>query len=338
MSTRSLRLPVIALALALAAPATLRPAVADAQEHSASDIAQGREFFNQGKQLRNKGDNVGALEKLKAAHALVGSPVTGIELAKTYVLLGQLVEGEEAFLSIARSPARPEETAKSAAARREGASLAEQLRPRIPTLTIRITGVPADSVAVTIDGTLVPKEALLGPRMVNPGSHHVLAKSTSGGTAETDVDLKEAEARDVELKLTFAGGETQTPAVAAPNAPAPPVATKAPEAEAQPHGRSHILEWALIGGGAAVAIGGAVLMGVEAGQTSDANDRHDRSAYDSALSLWRVGLVGTIVGGAAAAGGIVLFSISAASDRAAASRSPLWVQAGATYARIGGTW
>ncbi|HLK41593.1 MAG TPA: hypothetical protein VKU41_32820 [Polyangiaceae bacterium] len=337
MFTRSLRLAVVALALTL--PATLRPAAADAQEHSASDIAQGREFFNQGKQLRSKGDNVGALEKLKAAHALVGSPVTGIELAKTYVLLGQLVEGEEAFLSVARIPTRPEETAKSAVARRESASLAEQLRPRIPTLTIRITGVPPDSVAVTIDGTLVPKEALLGPRMVNPGSHRVLAKSTSGGTAETSVDLKEAEARDVELKLTFAdGGETQSLAAAGPKEAAPPVAARAPEAEAEPHRRSHVLEWSLIGGGAAVAIGGAVLMGVEAGQTSNANDRHDRSAYDSALGLWRVGLVGTIVGGAAAVGGIVLFSISAGSDRAAATHSPLWIEAGATYARIGGTW
>jgi hypothetical protein len=120
-----------------------------AQERSASDFAEGRESPNQGLTLRNKGDLPGALEKLKAAHALANTPITGLELGQTHVSLGQLVEAEEVFLSVARIPVRREETARSAAARRESASLAEQARPRIPSLTIRIRAAMPANVAAS---------------------------------------------------------------------------------------------------------------------------------------------------------------------------------------------
>jgi hypothetical protein len=325
-------------ALTFALVSTLGSSRAVAQERSASDVAQGREFFNQGKELRNKGDLTGALEKYKAAHALANTPLTGIELGRTYLQVGQLMAAEEAFLSVARIPVRPEETSRSGAARQESAMLAKQVQARIPTLLIRITGVTPDSVAVTIDGAVVPKEALAGPRLVDPGHHHVAAKSTSGGTAETDVDVKEAEAKDIELKIMFTEGSQ----AAAPTTPNPWTAgdhgatpdtgggSQAP--------RSRVLEWSLLGGGAAVGIAGAVLMVVETGNTSSASNNHDRSAYNSALTLWDVGLTGAIVGAAAVAGGGILFAVSKGDSGARASLPSLWVGVGAQDLRIGGTW
>jgi hypothetical protein len=325
------------LALTFALVSALGSSRATAQERSASDVAQGREFFTQGKELRSKGDLPGALEKLKAAHALANTPLTGIELGRTYQQAGQLMEAEEAFLSVARIPVRPEETPRSAAARQESATLAKQVRARIPTLMIRITGVTPDSVAVTIDGAVVPKEALAGPRLVDPGHHHVSAKSTSGGAAETDVDLKEAEARDIELKIVFTEGSQAAPATPNPwtagDHGAPPDTGAGSQAP-----RSRVLEWSLLGGGAAVGIAGAVLMVVETGNTSNANNNHDRNAYNSSLTLWQVGLAGAIVGAAAAAGGGILFAVTKADSSARASRPSLWVSVGAQDLRMGGTW
>jgi hypothetical protein len=321
----------------LALSAASGPRAASAQERSAGDIAQARELFNQGTELRTKGDNVGALEKLKAAHALADTPITGAELGKTFELVGQLVEAQEAFLSVARLPVRPEETPRSAAARRESALLVEQLRSRIPTVTVRITGVTTDSVAVTIDGALVVKEALAGPRLINPGRHHILAKSTSGGTAETTVDVKEGEARDVELKIAFAGGD----GAAGGSAPAlPPRDAPAirPPAESEPAPRSHLLEWSLLGGGAAVGAAGVVVMIVETRQTDDANAKHDKAAYDAAITGWRVGLAGAVVGAAAVVGGGILFVLSSRGDGAHASRGSVWLAGEANGLRIGGTW
>jgi hypothetical protein len=325
------------LALTFALLSALGSHRAAAQERSASDVAQGREFFNQGKDLRGKGDLTGALEKLKAAHALANTPITGIELGRTYQLLGQLVEAEEAFLSVARIPVLPQETGRSATARRESATLAEQVRVRIPSLLVRINGVTADSVAVTIDGAVVPKEALAGPRMVNPGRHHVSAKTTSGGAAETDVDVKEAEARDIELKIAF------TDPSQAPPHPSPWSKTElGPTASDTGAGgrasRSRVLEWSLLGGGAASVIAGAVLMVVETGNASNANTNHDRNTYNSSINAWRVGLGCAAVGAAAVATGGVLFAVSKDSVGARASRAPLWFGIGVQDARIGGTW
>src|SRR5580658_3205648 len=130
--------------------------VAFAQQPSAVDVAQARDLFNQGLRLREKGDANGAVEKLKAAHALANTPITGLELGKTYELVGKLVEAREVLLSIGRLPVQPSETARSTAARIEAARLAEDLRPRIPTLTVKITGAPASAVTVSIDDAPIP--------------------------------------------------------------------------------------------------------------------------------------------------------------------------------------
>jgi hypothetical protein len=305
---------------------------------TAVDMAQARELLNMGLAMRGKGDALGALEKLKAAYALVRTPITGLELGRTYLVLGRLVEARETFLSNSRIPERVEETAKSKAARSESDQLAEQLRVRIASLTVKIVGVPMDSVAVTIDGSSVPSEALAAPRLVDPGTHTVSARSTSGGTAETTLNLKEGEERDVELRIMFTGGSQ--PPVAQPN----PASSPRRDSEVfhspdfAPRSNSHVLEWSLIGGGAAVGIAGAVLMVVEAGNASNAASQKDKSTYDSSNSMWSVGLVASIVGGAAIATGGVLFLTDHGDSGMHGSRPSVWVGLGAGVVRVGGSW
>jgi hypothetical protein len=307
-------------------------------EPSEGDMAQARELLREGLDLRDKGDLKTALDKLKAAHALAHTPITGFELGKAYLVAGKLVEAREAFLSIKRIPVRIEETDRSRSARSEADTLAEQLRGRIPTLHVRITGVAPDSVAVTVDGASIPTEALEAPRYVNAGMHTVAARSTTGASTETQVELKEGETRDVELKIVLTGGTAPEPA--ATTGGPPPMATHSLDSRpAETAPRSHVLEWSLIGAGAAVGIAGGVLLGVEAGQAKDAVDRSDRSGYDSAKTLWTVGLVGAIAGGAAVVGGGIVFLLP--SDRGAAATSghaSLQVRGGLGRIELAGTF
>lgn len=332
ISSKHLFLAVLAIALS----STMVPAVALAAP-SATDMAQARELLNEGLDLRDKGDASGALEKLRGAHALANTPITGLELGRTYMDLGKLVEARETFLSVARIAPRPDETSHSKTARAESQKLADQLRGRIPSLTVKVTGVPVETVSVAIDGAMVPTDALVAPRLLNPGAHTVSARSTTGGTAETQVTLKEGETREVELKITFSpASEAAHPQLT--GAVAPPAAL--PEsAPSEPRARSHALDGALIGGGAAIAIAGGVLMAVEIGKGNDAIDRQDHSAWQSSKTAWTAGLVGTVVGGAVAASGIVLLASTVSAKPATTTGSAsFWVGAGTNGVKFGGTW
>ena len=145
------------------------PGVAHAQR-SAQDIESARQLYHQGLELRERGDLKGALEKLRAAHALGNTPITGIELCKTHAALRQPVEAREVCLGVARIPVLAQETARSQEARTEAGKIAEGERAKIGTLRIKITGVPAGwDPTVTVDGAVVPPAALHEPRAVNPG-------------------------------------------------------------------------------------------------------------------------------------------------------------------------
>ncbi len=81
-------------------------------------------------------------------------------------------------------------------------------------------------------------------------------------------------------------------------------------------------------------------MVVEAGQAGAANDRHDKSSYDSASTAWAIGLGATLVGAGAAAVGGILFAVAGpkSGDNAHATRAPLWIGAGSNGLRLGGDW
>ena len=295
----------LVLGLALTAGLPARPA--SAQTHySAGDVAQARELFDQAMRLRDKGDLEGALEKFKAAHALAETPITGVELGRAYLGSGKLVEAREVLLSVGRLPPQAAETARSGAARKESAALAEQVRPRIPSFTVRITGVPAESVAVTIDGAAVRSEALLAPRLVNPGPHEVVATSTGGGNAEAKVDLKEGETRTVELDIVPPPGAATPPPAATPEVP--PVTAQ--------HGQAHglgPLVYAGFGTAAAGLVAGTVtgLMSLSKASTvSSACDgttcpRSVDGDLQSGRTLGTVSTIAFVAAGAGAALGVV---------------------------------
>ena len=213
---RALALPTLLLVLGLSGTA--------GAQRTAQDIASARQLYNEGIELRDKGDMKGALEKFKAAHALGNTPITGIELCRTHSALRQPVEARETCLGVGRIAPLPEESQRSKDARSDAARLAEAERPKIGSIRLKITGVPAGwQPTVTVDGATVPTVALNEPRAVNPGVHTVVAKVGGGPETRATLETQEGETKDLELAVQPPPeGEAPQPVGPAPGAQPPP--------------------------------------------------------------------------------------------------------------------
>jgi len=182
---------------------------------TAQELETARTLYKEGKELRAAGDLKGALEKLQAANALGHTPVTAIELARTYVMVHRLVEAREVALSIARLGVASDETEKSAEARAEGAKLADDLRPRIPALTVKISGLsPGEIAHLTIDGGVVPDAAVTEAQKVDPGPHQLVVRVGEGAAARevhASADVAEGQAVDVPVEVPPAPASAPPP-------------------------------------------------------------------------------------------------------------------------------
>jgi hypothetical protein len=168
------------------------------REPTPADVETALQLYKEGKQRRDKGDLPGALEKLRAAHALVETPITAFELGRTLALTGQLVEAREVLLSVARIPVRKNESQKAAQARADSESLAADLKPRLGSILVKVNGDPSPSMTIRVDGVVVPPEAATSARIVNPGQH-VVELEVDGKTARAEVTVAEGQAAEVSL-------------------------------------------------------------------------------------------------------------------------------------------
>jgi hypothetical protein len=261
---------------------------------SAADLESARELFKEGREARQAGDLRRALDRFKAAHAYGQTPVTALELGRTHVQLGELVEGREVLLSVARMKVQPDETEKSASARADAADLAEDVRKRIPTISVMLTGIASDSSAqLTVDGFAVPVVGMNGVRKVNPGKHLIVARA--GAREETrNVDTEEAKTQDLTIDLT--GGEA--PARSVVTGPAPDAHSK----EISP------VTWVGVGVGV-IGLGLGAVTGVlalgKAGNVDDAcTDTHcpgsAKGDVDSGRTFATLSTVGFAIAGAGA--------------------------------------
>jgi hypothetical protein len=272
-------------------------------QRTAQDIASARQLYNEGIELRDKGDMPGALEKFKAAHALGNTPLTGIELCRTHSALKQPVEAREVCLGVGRIAPLPEESQRSKDARSDAARLAEAEKPKIANVRIKVTGVPAGwQPTVTVDGAAVPAAALNEPRAVNPGTHAIVAKVGNGPETRATLETHEGETRDLELGV-------QPPPAGDKPEPTPATGPQPPPPEKK---KSSFASTAFIIGGVSAAIGlfaGAVALKRE----GDLDDvcaakkcgREDWDALDTAKTWGNVSTAFFIIGGVALGTGLV---------------------------------
>jgi hypothetical protein len=309
-------------ALGFGALCTLLAGPAFAQR-SATDIETARQLYNQGTDLRDKGDIKGALEKLKAAHALGNTPITGVELCKTHAALAQPVEAREVCLGVGRIPPLAGETSRSVDARNEAVRIAEDMRAKIAIVRLHITGVPQGrEPIVVVDGATVPIAALGEGRAVDPGKHDLSARIGNGPETRSQIDLAPGESKDITLPVTAPAQE------ATPVLPPPRGYESEPE-RPPPKSRSNALATTgFIIGGIGVGIGavaGIVALSDKASLADKCTNRQcgvpEHDALDTAKRWGNVSTAFFIIGGIGLTTGLIA-TLAAPSKTAGQLPSP----------------
>jgi hypothetical protein len=213
MGSRRVRLTMTA-----AAVATLLAAPGASAQVSAADRETARSAMQEGRDLRDKGDLKGALQRFKTADDIMHVPTTSLEVARAQVALGLLIEALDTIAAIHKTTPLADDPAPFKEARVKADELDAQVEGRVPSLAITVTGAAeGESPAISVDGVSLP--AALGgvPRKVDPG-HHVVTARAASGQAKEEVDVAEGEKKDVALVLV-AGGEGTEGDNNAPNEP-----------------------------------------------------------------------------------------------------------------------
>ncbi len=324
MTSTELRLATCLCALSL----TLFATTGDAQPRD--DDARRRQLILQAGALRDRGDHVGALERLNQAAARRMSPSLRLFIAQEERSLGRYLDA----IGNARLCAEEFDADASLAHRDEFLAscrgLVEELSMRVGRLTVR---VPAEvrGVTVTVAGDALPRDEWNTARERLPG-RVVVTASAPGRT-------------DFTREVTVLAGGSATVRVELPSAEGPRLAFPNPPR----HGEERPAErgvgagpWVLLGVAGASFIASGVLYALR-GQSLDARDALCRSAtgdcvvrtpadaleaasqQDSASTFNTIANVSLGVGVAAAVGGVVWWVVgttSAPSRRASVLVAP----------------
>ena len=295
----------------------LVPRVAFAQR-SATDIESARRAYNEGLELRDKGDLLGALDKFKAAHALGNTPITGTELCKTHAAVNQPVEAREVCLGVGRLPVQSGESANATNARSDASRIAEEMKAKISVVRLRLTGVPQGrEPTVTVDGFAVPAAALGEPRALDPGQHVVTAKVGRGQETKALFETREGEKRDVDIAVTPPPVDEEPPMTKPGEGPAPVPAKKGSNLA------TGMFITAGIAGGVGIIGGIAALSGkgdLDEKCTDKICGKDDHDTLSRARTWGTVSTVFFIGAGAALTVGLIALATGSSSKAAAAPK------------------
>ncbi len=335
MRTCSVRRIASALAAAAALCMLLASPIAHAQ---AQDQAAARALFEDGRRLLMKGQYEQACRTLEAASKLYASPGILLNLGDCYDKLGRSASAWTEFGEAAAVASRARRNDQVSEAKRRQTAV----EPKLTRLTIRVTGEVA-GLAVTRDQTDLASAAWGEAIPVDPGTHEIQAAapgyepwsksvvvSTPGQTVTVDVPaLTASPAPPAPPPVHEAEATTNTSSTVAAFVEGPP-----------PRLRSHAIDWVLVGGGVAVGVAGGVLWDLGSSHSHEAHNAETNTKaqflaaqkqYDSARTLFYVGVGGVAVGAATATVGVLLMTAGHRASRGSAvgalQPSP-WVSSG----------
>jgi hypothetical protein len=327
-------------AMIVALPTLASVARAAATEES---TAAARSLASQGASAFDAGRYAEALDFFTRAESLVHAPPHLLYMARSAEKLGKLVQAREYYIRIIREqlPKKAPQAFRDA----QTAANAEvgRIEPRIASLVIQVKAPEGATPNVTLDGSPIT-DALIGvPFPVDPGMHALVATAPGMKTGQAEVELADAERRQIELVLE--------PAVAAPPAAAAPMQNAGPAAAAQ--SRTPVVteppkdtggggpDWMRTGAYVGLGVG---VVGVAAGtyfglrsmsKRSDADKAAEAcgsrclegssqadeidSLDDAARSAQTLSIVGFIVGGVGLASGVTLYVLSGQDSSGSAS-------------------
>jgi tetratricopeptide (TPR) repeat protein len=277
-------LRTMALALALfASLASFAPRGAMAQDVATRSAA--RKLGEEGIALFNQGKYAEALEKFNLADQLVAAPTLGLRAARSLIKLGRLVEASERLLEVTRMELdRRQMTPAFRKAQTEALAERDALLPRIPSLTIEVTGPVGQGITVYVDKKQIPSALLGQKRPVDPGPHEIEVRR-GATTVRKTIEVAESRSEKAVLEL-------------------PPLPKPGP----QPDPMWRAIGWVGVGVGAggmiAFGVNGALALSTEKDLLDKCgSDRicprefHDRAdIYDALRGATTTGLVLGIVG------------------------------------------
>jgi hypothetical protein len=242
-----------------------------------------------------------AIALFERASRLAGSPVFTLYTARCKARLGQFIEAEALYVSIAGLALDASAPSAWHAAQRDAASELDEVRARIA--RVRITG--NDIAILELDGRSVSREQLL---RVNPGRHVLEARSTRGEF--TTLTLNLAAGQRLVHEVRFAAVQH-----AEERLPDPPPAVP----DSHPSRRSTITEWQWAGYGllgvSALGLAAGSYFGLRASSLAgefkpNCNDKQclasDEDKGTRANRFATFSTLGFAVAGAAAIGGAVI--------------------------------
>ncbi len=180
------------------APASAGPQMSEPERKAAARAA-----YAEGVQLQEQKDCARALPRFESAERLFDAPTHLLHIAQCQAATGRLVEAQETYATLIHLSL--EKGAPSAFHEAQEAGRVEQakVKPRVPTLRLD-TVPPAASLrglVVQINGTQMPADLVGIARPINPGRYHVKMTATPGRAASGDIEVKEGEAKALEIKF-----------------------------------------------------------------------------------------------------------------------------------------
>ena len=208
-----LRLPLAALAIAIASAS---PALADGvfpSQASAVQREQAQSRFQRGKELMAKKSYDEALVEFRASHDIVASPNARLEIARCLLATGKLVDAYAEF-------GRTSVEAKELAAEDKRYQLAYDsatteraaLQPQLGFVSLTIEN-PSDATRVTVGGEEIRRAAWTEPAPVVAGTTAVVVITPGHADVARSVTL--AAGASTSLTIDAQSGEADAPAVAA---------------------------------------------------------------------------------------------------------------------------
>ncbi len=325
-------LPPLWLPVLVGAVVMFMSSVVMAQDDLDAKREQARPLALAGLELLNAGKNTEAIVKLEEAERIFHAPTHLLFIGRARRGQGELIGAYDTFVDILLEDIPNYAPKPFLKAKREAREEADALLTEIATVVIRVSGVPLDRLAVTIDGTPVRTERLAYPIGVTAGAHTI--EATAEGTTPASQSIEVSAGQSPTVTLTLSAVATDLPTKGgqrAPESPFPVLATI----------------MLVLGGGAlaAGAVTGALTLSkasdIKATCTGTVCPEDQQKDADDAKLLGTVSTAMFIGGGVLAATGIVLMIVDpfgdSASDAESASAS-LAVRLGPTHAAVIGTF
>lgn len=321
---------------------------------------QVRAFGSDGIKLYEAGKLEEAIVQFRKANAIYPTPQGTLYMARCHAKLGRLVRAREIYTDFTFQKAPPNASQNARDAHAVAEAELENLRARIPTLTIVLVGTLPPDAEVSLDGVILPA-AELASKDVDPGTHTIVAKrksvlssaasKTSAGSelvVERSVTLAESQRLHIELELRPAR-RNEPPAPEQPTAipggsPAPDPVSNEPGGATPPGAGSRTLPIVAFATGT-LSLGVGIATGITAlGKAGDLKARcpakrcapEDEAVARDAHTLATISTVGFMAGGLAVGAGALLLIVRKPAPNLAVSS--IQVRAGVASLEVAGTF